>query len=65
MYKSIIISSCLFGSVYIFSKSLKLINESLLLDKKIKNKLIIINGLTFLISSSIWLCGINLITFYN
>ena len=53
MYNSIILSSCLFGSVYIFSKSLESINKSFLENKKIPNKLIIINSLTFLVSGSI------------
>ena len=53
MYKFIILSSCLFGSVYLCSTSLLLINRSLLENKKLPNKLIIINGLTFLVSGSI------------
>jgi hypothetical protein len=53
MYDSIILSSCLFGSVYIFSKSLELINMSLLENKKIPRKLIVINGLAFIFSGSI------------
>lgn len=52
MYNSIIISSYLFGSIYIFSKSLETINRSFLENKKIPNKLIIINGLICLISGS-------------
>ena len=58
MYKSIVLSSCLFGSVYIYSKSLELINKSFLENKKISNKLMIINGLTCIISGSIFLYGI-------
>jgi len=54
MFNSIILSSCLFGSVYIFSKSLDAINRSLLENKKISNKLIIINGLTCLMSGSVF-----------
>ena len=34
MYSSIILSSCLFGSVHIFGISLKLINRTLLENKK-------------------------------
>ena len=30
MYNSIVLSSCLFGSVYMFSKSVEMINKSLL-----------------------------------
>lgn len=61
MYNSIILSSCLFGSVYIFSTSLQAINRSFLENKKIQNNLIIINGLTFIISGSIFLYGIRYI----
>jgi hypothetical protein len=53
MYKFIILSSSLFGSFYLCSISLLLINRSLLENKKLPNELIIINGLTFLVSSSI------------
>ena len=55
MYNSIILSSCLFGSVYIFSTSLQSINRSFLENKKIPNNLIIINGLTLIISGSVFL----------
>ena len=53
MYKYIILSSCLFGSFYLSSISLGLINRSLLENKKIPRELIVINGLTFLLSGSI------------
>jgi hypothetical protein len=53
MYNYIIISHCLFGSVYLFSKSLELINNLLLENKNCQHKLIIINGLTFVLSSGI------------
>jgi hypothetical protein len=53
MQKYIIFSSCLFGSIYFFSKSLELINKPLLKNKKILNELIIINGLTFVMSGYI------------
>jgi hypothetical protein len=59
MSNSIILSSSLFGSVYLMSISLGLINESLLENKKIPNNLIIINGLTFIISGSVFLYGIS------
>ena len=59
MYSSIILSSCLFGSVYIFSKSLESINKSFLENKKIPNKLIIINGLTCMFSGSIFLYSVS------
>jgi hypothetical protein len=50
MYKSIILSSCLFGSFYLCSTSLVLINTSLLENKKIPNELFIMNGLIMLTS---------------
>ena len=59
MYNSIILSACLFGSVYICSTSLQSINMSFLENKKIQNNLIIINGLTFIISGSVFLYGIS------
>ena len=52
MYKPIILSSCLFGSFYLFSISLGLTNRALLEDKKIPNELFLINGLTMLVSAS-------------
>jgi hypothetical protein len=60
MYNYIILSSCLFGSVFLFSKSLELINRSLLENKKIPHKLILINGITFVASGSIFLYFVNL-----
>ena len=53
MYNSIILSSYLFGLFYLCSISLSLINRLFLENKKIPNELIIINGLTFLVSGSI------------
>ena len=56
MYNPIILSACLFGSAYLCSTSLVLINYiSLLENNKISNKLIAINNLTFVISGSIFL----------
>ncbi len=65
MYNTIILSSCLFGSVYLSSKSLKLINDIFLKNKKIPYTLIVINGLTFLLSGSIFLYNFNLLTNYK
>jgi len=53
MHNSIILSSTLFGSVYLFGVSLVLINRSHLENKKTPKILIIINGLTFMMSSSV------------
>ena len=58
MYNSIILSSCLFGSVYIFSTSLQEINRSFLENKQIQN-ILIINGVTFIIFGSVFLYGIS------
>ena len=55
MSNSIILFSALFGSVYLMSISLVLINRSFLDNKKIPHELIIINGLTFAVSSSIFI----------
>ena len=57
MSNSIILSSCLFGSVYLMSKSLELINRSFLDNKKMPPELIIFNGLTFVVSGSIFIGG--------
>ncbi len=61
MHNSIILSSCLFGSVYIFSKSLEQINN-MYLQNKLSYKLITINGLTFIISGSMFIYSFNLLT---
>jgi hypothetical protein len=53
MYNYIILSSSLFGSIYIFSISLGLINMSVLKNKKIPPILFVVNGLTFLITGSV------------
>jgi predicted alpha/beta superfamily hydrolase len=58
MNNHIILSSSLFGSIFIFSTSLILTNRALLEYKKIPNGVFIINGLTMLVSGSI-------IVYYN
>ena len=50
----IILSSSLFGSIFLFSTSLILTNRALLEDKKVSNGVFIINGLTMLASGSIY-----------
>jgi hypothetical protein len=55
MSNSIILFSSLFGSVYLMSISLGFINRRLLENKKIPRELIIINGLTFVVSTSIFI----------
>jgi hypothetical protein len=60
MYNSIIISSCLFGSVYIFSTSLYLINNALLLEnKKLTKKIILLNAFPFIITGSVFIYSFN------
>jgi hypothetical protein len=65
MYKSIILSSFLFGSFYLFSISQGLLNKALLENKKIPYKLIIINGLTYLFSGSIVLYNFSLLNSFH
>ena len=62
MCNSIILSSCLFGSVYLMSKSLDLINRSFLDNTKTPRGLIIFNGLTFVVSGSIFIGGFTLLS---
>jgi hypothetical protein len=50
---NIILSAGLFGSCYLFGKSLQLINESLLQNKKVPNELHVLNILTFMLSGSV------------
>ena len=61
MYKYIILSSCLLGSYYLFSKSLELINKPILENKKIPRTLILINGVTFVTSGFIIIYSFGLI----
>lgn len=53
MYNNVILSSCLFGSIYLFSTSLILINKLFLKDIKTRKKLFVLNGLIMLASGSI------------
>ena len=62
MNNSIMLSGCLFGSVYLMSKSLELINRSVLDNKKMPHELIIFNGLTFVVSSSVFIGGFTLLS---
>jgi hypothetical protein len=67
MYKSIILSACLFGSFYLCSISLSLINKSYLENVELPKELIIINGLTFLVSGLV-VCNVifnSTITIHN
>ena len=64
MYNSIIISACLFGSFYMFSDSLRLINQSLL-KNKMPGGIIIIDSLVCLGSGAICVFSINLLYVLN
>lgn len=55
MSNSIILFSSLFSSVYLMSISLGSINKLLLENKKIPRELMIINGLTFVVSGYIFI----------
>jgi hypothetical protein len=57
MYNSIILSSCLFGSFYLFSQSLEFINRLQLENKQLPYKLILINGFTVILSGSVIIYG--------
>ena len=51
MYNSIILYSCLFGSVYLNVKSIEQINMLFIQNKSIPNRLIILNSLCFTFTS--------------
>ena len=61
MNNHIILSSCLYGSVFLFATSLTLTNKALLEDKKIPKELYIINGLTMLTTGSIVIYNFSLL----
>ena len=54
MYNGIIIMGVLYGSVYIFCKSLELINKLSIENRESKR----INGITFVISGCIFVYGV-------
>ncbi len=60
--KNIIITSfCLFGSIYTFNSTLMLINHSLIQDKIVPNQLHIINGMTLVVSGTIFVYSFHLL----
>jgi hypothetical protein len=63
MNNHIILSSCLYGSIFIFTISLTLTNNALLKNKKISKELYIINGLTMFASGSIVIYNFSLLNF--
>lgn len=50
---SIILSAGLFGSIYLCSTTLELINTTYIENKKMPNDLIILNGFTFIMTGSL------------
>jgi hypothetical protein len=50
---SIILSAGLFGSIYLCSTTLTLINMAHIENKKMPNELIVLNGLTFIMTGSL------------
>jgi hypothetical protein len=61
MQGPIILFSSLFGSFYLFATSLVLINKMLLVNNKIPKELIIINGVTFLVSGYVIIYNFSLL----
>ena len=59
MSNSIILSHILFGSVFLFSKSLELLNRTMVDNKKTQWKLFLINGFIFVASGTILLYSFN------
>lgn len=54
MFNTITICSTLFGSVYLCSTSLYLINKSMMEEKTIPKQVMLLNGLTFLASGTVF-----------
>jgi len=50
---SIILSAGLFGSIYLCSTTLTLINMAHIENKKMPNELIVLNGFTFIMTGSL------------
>ena len=65
MLEPIVLSSYFFGSVYLFSKSLEFINRVYLQDKKIPDKLIVLNGLTFVMTGTVVLYSYSLLNLHH
>lgn len=61
MFNHIILSSSLFGSIYILSTSLILINKLFLEYEKPVYKLIVLNGVVFVVSGFMFICASNLL----
>jgi hypothetical protein len=65
MYDCIIISSLSFGSIYLFTTSLKIISHSILMKKNISTPIYLMNGLTMIISGTTFMYIINKSIKYN
>jgi hypothetical protein len=65
MNNHIIVSSCLYGSYFLFNVSLALTNKALLEDKKIPKILYVMNGLTMLAFGSIVIYNFGLPNLFN
>lgn len=55
MENTIVLSACLFGSVYIFGTSLRLINESCLEERAVTDKVNMMNGITGIMSGLVFM----------
>jgi hypothetical protein len=58
MYKTFIVTSCLFSSVYLFSHGLHLMNDALVnteTNKNYKNELLMLNGTMLVMSGFIYI----------
>ncbi len=64
MFKPIILSGTLFGSIFLFSKSLETINISQIENRKIPNQLILLNNLTFVLSGSAFIILVHSLTYH-
>lgn len=64
MLNSIILSSCLIGSVYIHSKSLDLIKIFLLQKKQVPQQLILMNVCSFMMSSYLIMYNLKMLQLY-
>lgn len=66
MSNFIILLSSSYYSVYSIVKSLELINISFLENKKLPRELLIINGITFIVSSYIFICdGLSTLSYFK
>ena len=55
MYNYIILSTSIFGSIYLMSKSLECINRPFIENREVPTKLILVNGFIFGVSSTLFI----------